>query len=85
VHVLDVGLAESDDLELWSWARNEKRVVISKDEDFTFFAGQPGDTGQLIWVRLGNCRNRALVDAFDRVHDQLVAAIESGQRIVEIR
>jgi hypothetical protein len=34
---------------------------------------------------LGNCRNVALIAAFDRIHDELVKAIESGQQIVEVR
>jgi predicted nuclease of predicted toxin-antitoxin system len=60
-------------------------IVVSKDEDFIALANRPGDTGRLIWVRLGNCRNAALLEAFDRVHDELARAFESGQRIVEVR
>jgi predicted nuclease of predicted toxin-antitoxin system len=60
-------------------------VVISKDEDFVFLANRPGDRGKLIWVRLGNCRNPALIAAFNRVHDQIFDALASGQRIVEVR
>jgi hypothetical protein len=39
----------------------------------------------LIWVHLGNCRNLALLAAFERLLDDLVAAIDAGQRIVEVR
>ncbi|MGB7156982.1 MAG: DUF5615 family PIN-like protein [Tepidisphaeraceae bacterium] len=85
LHVLDLSLDEATDSELWMRAARDKAVVVSKDEDFVFLANRPGDTGRLIWVRLGNCRNPALLEAFDRVHDELVSAIESGQRIVEVR
>jgi predicted nuclease of predicted toxin-antitoxin system len=84
-HVIDAGLDEASDLELWTRAAAEGWVVVSKDEDFVSLASRPGDAGRLIWVRLGNCRNAALIEAFDRVHGDLVAAIESGQRIVEVR
>jgi predicted nuclease of predicted toxin-antitoxin system len=84
-HVCDVGLDEASDLEVWTRACNEGWIIVSKDEDFISLASRPGDTGRLIWVRLGNCRNTALIEAFGRVHEDLVAAIESGQRIVEVR
>ncbi|HXE55295.1 MAG TPA: DUF5615 family PIN-like protein [Tepidisphaeraceae bacterium] len=84
-HVLDIGLGEAKDIELWDRATREGAVVVSKDEDFIFLANRPGDAGRLIWVRLGNCRNAALIDAFNRAHDALVAAIHAGQRIVELR
>jgi predicted nuclease of predicted toxin-antitoxin system len=84
-HVLDLGLEEATDAEIWSRAAREGEVVVSKDEDFIFLANRPDDTGRLVWVRLGNCRNAALIAAFDRVHDDLVRALEAGQRIIEVR
>lgn len=84
-HVIELGLDEVSDLELWRYAAVEKSVLVSKDEDFVFLANRAGDDGRLIWVRVGNCRNAALLSAFDRGHDDVVAAIEAGQRIVELR
>lgn len=84
-HVLDLGLDEANDLDLWTRAGQAGQVVVSKDDDFVFLASRPGDIGRLIWVRLGNCRNPALIAAFDRVHDEVMLALQSGQRIVEIR
>ncbi len=84
-HVCDVGLDEASDLEVWTRACEDGCIVVSKDEDFMALANRPGDNGRLIWVRLGNCRNAALLEAFGRVQDELVRALESGQRIVEVR
>jgi predicted nuclease of predicted toxin-antitoxin system len=84
-HVIEIAQDEATDATLWTFCTHDNRVLVSKDEDFVFLANRQGDKGRLIWVRLGNCRNPALLDAFDRVHDQLIAAIESGQRIVEVR
>ena len=33
-HVLDAGLDEASDLELWAHAVREGQVMIAKDEDF---------------------------------------------------
>jgi predicted nuclease of predicted toxin-antitoxin system len=84
-HVFDIGLDEADDVELWSHCAREQSILVSKDEDFIYLAARPGDAGRLVWVRLGNCRNAALIEGFDRVHDALVLAFESGQQIVEVR
>jgi predicted nuclease of predicted toxin-antitoxin system len=85
VHLIELGLEFATDLDLWNRSLVEQRIVISKDEDFIFLANRPDDTGRLIWVRLGNCRNPAILEAFDRAHDGIVAAMDAGQRIIEIR
>lgn len=84
-HVVDLGRSNADDLEVWKQAQRGQWILVSKDEDFLFLANRPGDMGRLIWVRLGNCRNRVLLSAFDRVHDNMIAAFLAGQRIVEVR
>jgi predicted nuclease of predicted toxin-antitoxin system len=85
VHVLEAAMDEVNDIELWAHAAGEGRIVVSKDDDFVALCNRPGDTGRLIWVRLGNCRNQTLLAAFEAVHDDLVSAFAAGQRIVELR
>ena len=82
---LPIALSAHLDLEIWNWAISENAAVISKDEDFVFLANRPGDSGRLIWVRLGNCRNHVLLATFDKLLSSIIAAIDAGQRIVEIR
>jgi predicted nuclease of predicted toxin-antitoxin system len=84
VHVAQVGMDTADDRSLWDWALREGRVVISKDEDLLFLATRPRDNGRLIWIRLGNCRRDALLDAFTKVLPAVLASIDAGQRIVEV-
>lgn len=85
IHVIEVGMDEDSDASLWRFSRIENRVLVSKDEDFIILATRSGDTGRLLWVRLGNCRNQFLIETFDRIHDELVLAFETGQRVVELR
>jgi predicted nuclease of predicted toxin-antitoxin system len=84
VHVVEVGTDEADDQDVWRWAIGERRTVISKDEDLFFLATRAGDAGSLLWIRMGNCRKAALIDAFDRSIDAVVAAFASGQQVVEL-
>ncbi len=84
-HVANIGLSEAADVVIWDRAERDRAVLVSKDEDFLILVSRPASTGQLVWVRLGNCRNVALLAAFDRVHDRMIAAMASGRRVFEVR
>ena len=85
VHVLEVGLSTADDPVIWTHAIAHGQIVVTKDEDSLLLASRPSDTGRMIWVRLGNCRNPFLLAAFDRTREALIQAIASGQRVIELR
>ena len=84
-HVRDLGLKEAHDVVIWRHANARGLVIISKDEDFTFLATVASGTAKLVWVRLGNCRKKALLEAFGDQLPRIVSELESGSRIVELR
>lgn len=84
-HVLDVGLAEASDAEIWRYAVERQVVLISKDEDFFHLSGQQNAAVQFVWVRLGNCRKQEILAAIERVWPQVHACLEAGDRVVEVR
>ncbi len=84
-HVLDLGLGQAADSEIWRLAAERQTVLISKDEDFFHLAGIPGAGVQLVWVRLGNCRTPALLSALERAWPRIQACLEAGDLIVEVR
>ena len=61
-----------------------KAIVVSKDEDFLYLTNQPDEAGRFLWLRLGNCRNDALIAAFSSSFDTIVAAFDSGESVVEL-
>jgi len=83
-HVFESGLHLLDDRALWARAIADARIVVSKDEDFLYLTSQPNDAARFLWVRLGNCRNDALLAAFSASIDTIVAAFDSGQTVVEL-
>jgi predicted nuclease of predicted toxin-antitoxin system len=83
-HVFESGLHLLDDRDLWARSLSDARIIVSKDEDFLYLANQPGDAGRFLWVRLGNCRNDALLAAFSMSFDTITAAFDSGQSVVEL-
>ena len=85
VHVMDVGLGKAPDVDVWRYACETRRIVITKDEDFLHLANRQPQTGGLIWVRLGNCRTPNLLAEFERLWPRIQASIEAGDRVIEIR
>ena len=85
VHVLGLNMDETSDSQIWNYAASGNWIVVRKDEDFLHLANQPGDAGKLLWVRIGNCRKQALLQAFDRELPRIVQAFDAGARVVEIR
>lgn len=84
-HVLDVGLVEALDVEICRHAEAEERIIVSKDEDFLYLARHPKRKIRVLWVRLGNCRTKALLAAFDGVWSSIESSLEAGDRVIEIR
>jgi len=84
-HVLDVDLGEATDVEIWRHASRNNCVVISKDEDFLYLAKARSSNARLIWIRLGNCRTKALLAAVERSWPEIEAGLEAGEQIIELR
>lgn len=84
-HVLDLGLDQAADSEIWSLSIADGRIIVSKDADFLLLANRTGDTGRLLWIRVGNSRTQALLARFTATWPTIRAALVSGQRIVELQ
>jgi predicted nuclease of predicted toxin-antitoxin system len=84
-HVLDIHLDEASDHQIWQYAKTQEAVIVTKDEDFVYLAKTDLEGPTVVWVRLGNCRNVALLDTFNRILPQLLKILNSGQKVVEIR
>jgi predicted nuclease of predicted toxin-antitoxin system len=85
LHAIEAGLAEASDAEIWRFACETERIVISKDEDFLYRASKETATAGLIWVRLGNCRTATLLAEFERLWPRIQASLNAGDRIIELR
>ena len=83
-HVVDGNLEIGEDEPIWRQAQREDAVIVSKDEDFALrvMLGRPGPS--VVWVRIGNCSNRALLDWFVPQVDDIVHRIAQGERLIEL-
>ena len=86
-HVFESFEHDSADAIIFEHARTTAAVVVTKDEDFAARsdAATQGVPPQILWLRIGNCRNRALLATVARAWPDIQAALLRGERIVELR
>ena len=55
VHVKLLGMVQSDDGAIWTFARENQFVIVSKDSDFQQRSLVLGAPPKVAWLRVGNC------------------------------
>ncbi len=85
VHVTDVGLLSEPDTRIWAYAVRERMIVVTKDEDFVQMRLFSSEAPRVLWIRIGNATNRMLAMRLQPLLGEALAALESGEVVVEIR
>lgn len=85
VHVFDLGFHTAADPVIWQRAEGDDSVIITKDEDFVdhwLLSQQPV---RLVWIRKGNCSNRALLAWLQPLWPDTVKRLAQGEKLIELR
>ena len=83
--VRTLGLRDSDDGSIWNFAVAGGWVVLTKDEDFVARCIAQADAPAVVWLRIGNCTNAVLLAWLEPLLPDLVARLDAGDRLVEVR
>lgn len=83
-HVNRIGMGIASDDAIWRHAVRTGATLITKDEDFTALAVREQSGPQVVWLRVGNISNDALWRAIDPRLEEIVQALNTGERVVEI-
>jgi len=84
-HVSDHFAADRDDREIWALAMQLHCTLVTKDADFADMV-RTSDTGPaVVWLRLGNTRKGALSARVSAILPEIISALDSGERLVEVR
>jgi predicted nuclease of predicted toxin-antitoxin system len=59
-HVRLVGLSQSDDRDVWDYAKQTGMAIVSKDSDFQELSVLLGHPPKVIWIRRGNCSTETI-------------------------
>ena len=55
-------MGRADDIEVWKRAKNDGYCIVSKDSDYYNLSVLYGQLPKVIWLRLGNCTTREILD-----------------------
>ncbi|MFM9974921.1 MAG: DUF5615 family PIN-like protein [Beijerinckiaceae bacterium] len=85
LHVKDILPLDASDAEIWRMALANGQVIVTKDEDFVRRQQSGGSGPQIVWIRIGNCSNRALQAVIGSVWPSVCAMLADGEKLVELR
>jgi predicted nuclease of predicted toxin-antitoxin system len=75
IHVSDIGLSQSPDLKVWTFARDNGFALVSKDSDFQQWSLLFGAPPKFVWLRVGNCK-RSVIEDLLRKHSVTIHTFE---------
>lgn len=84
VAVRDLGLRDAADREIFSAAKRENVVVMTKDNDFVSLLDRFGPPPQILWIRCGNTSNARLKEVLESTLPKALELLHAGERLVEI-
>jgi predicted nuclease of predicted toxin-antitoxin system len=83
-HVIEIGLRDADDAQVWEYATQAGHAILTKDEDFAARRVREPHGPTIIWLRIGNCSRAALVRWLTPLLGSTEALVTAGESIVEV-
>jgi predicted nuclease of predicted toxin-antitoxin system len=84
IAVRKVGLRDASDLDIWRYALQEGLVIITKDEDFPDRCLREHDHPPIVWLRIGDCSNQALLRWLLPLWPEILRRLILGDRLIEV-
>jgi predicted nuclease of predicted toxin-antitoxin system len=84
-HVVDVGLRDAADAQVWGYAEREGIAILTKDEDFAARRLREPHGPTIIWLRVGNCSRAALIRWLTPLLASIEALVAAGEGVIEVR
>ena len=84
VAVRDLGLRDATDPQIFTAARNEAAIVMTKDSDFVDLVYRHGTPPQVLWLTCGNTSNARLKEILGKTLPAALSLLASGEKVVEI-
>ena len=83
--VRELGLREAEDDAIWDYALADQAVIVTKDQDFADRLLSSRTTPVIVWLRIGNTSNRALLSWLLPLWPDILSRIQSGDKLIEVR
>jgi predicted nuclease of predicted toxin-antitoxin system len=69
------GLQRADDAEIWTFAKDNEFVIVTKDSDFHELSLLNGSPPKVIWLRCGNSSKANLIRLLTQKHREIEASL----------
>ena len=79
-----LGLRDASDESIFSAARSEKAIVMTKDQDFVQLLERLGPPPQVVWVTCGNVSNAQMREILRQDFPSTLLLLQQGESFVEI-
>ena len=83
--VRELGLQRASDREIYTRARQENVVMMTKDSDFLILLDELGPPPQVLWITCGNTSNKFLKEILQETLSEAISLFKQGEALVEIR
>ena len=80
----DLGLRDSEDLEIFNKAKKADAIVLTKDSDFVSLLDRFDAPPKIIWLTCGNTSNANLKIILSKTLQDAIDFLEGGENIIEI-
>jgi len=81
-HITAVLAENSDDCEIWEFAKSNDFTIVTKDDDFEQRSVLFGHPPKVIWIRLGNCKTSDIAVLLRLSHKVIEAFGEDDQKSI---
>ena len=81
-HVIEIGLGGKPDKQVMALSAQMTAVLVTKDADFSLASNA---AVPVLWLRFGNMGTQAMLLRLSHVLPEALAALEQGEKMVELR
>lgn len=85
IHVISLSLINASDREIWDRAVDTNAIIVTKDEDFSVRKAMAITGPTIVWLRIGNATNRALLEWLEPRWTSILQLIADGNQLIEVR
>ena len=77
--------AGAEDSMIWNHALGVDAIIVTKDEDFAERTARTAVGPVIVWLRIGNATNRALLEWLEPRWSSVVQLLIDDNRLIEVR
>ena len=78
-------MRDAKDSIIWRYALEHQAIILTKDEDFSERSFNSTESPVIVWLRIGNATNAALLKSFLPILPTIIRRIKAGDKLIEIR